>query len=464
MAFAILLVGASCSDDDNTPSYSTGVVQNTELKTILVQRGYTFNEDGNLLLDDLAKNTTTLDLSGTQISTDALAELSMFPNLTDVDLSDNGYGPAFDFAKLPEQITGVDLTGNEIYDYDNLINVEIAENGDETISNLHTITKLYMPEVAKYNTTQLPRFYRQNKDAIMNGIMDVQMLNEQNSLQTYNTLRTIPNVALNDYFKDKFSSIFDGEQIDLSKRLNNTEKINNINIAKRFVDDIDAFTDFEGLQYIVENPYWEGTAVQISLNKEQELPKLNIGSTVTQLSLTKVRLSQGIELSGIKDLYQIILSEVSGLESLDLTASPIFGQRDAETEDGMMLGSYLSVIDCSDMKTIKFPEVNELRAFTIDIEYLPNLEALDLSKFTFIALLSIGDLGDNCILEYPTDFSETTTAYPTKHFACSTKTYALDNTKAFIDKYYTNATNKIIRRGTLSCSKNENVYWDLINE
>ena len=73
MAFAMLLVGASCSDDDNTLSYSTGAVQNTELKTILVQRGYTFNEDGNLLLDDLANNTTTLDLSGTQISTDALA-------------------------------------------------------------------------------------------------------------------------------------------------------------------------------------------------------------------------------------------------------------------------------------------------------------------------------------------------------------------------------------------------------
>ena len=86
MAFAMLLIGASCSDDDNTLSYSTGAVQNTELKTILVQRGYTFNEDGNLLLDDLANNTTTLDLSGTQISTDALAELSMFPNLTDVDL------------------------------------------------------------------------------------------------------------------------------------------------------------------------------------------------------------------------------------------------------------------------------------------------------------------------------------------------------------------------------------------
>lgn len=35
MAFAMLLIGASCSDDDNTLSYSTGAVQNTELKPFL---------------------------------------------------------------------------------------------------------------------------------------------------------------------------------------------------------------------------------------------------------------------------------------------------------------------------------------------------------------------------------------------------------------------------------------------
>ena len=116
-ALALCLGFTACSDDEDGPSYSTATVQNTELKTILAQKGYQFNADGNLLLDEQANNTTTLDLSGTNISTDALAELSILPNLTEVDLSDNGYGPAFDFAKLPEQITGIDLTGNEIYDY-----------------------------------------------------------------------------------------------------------------------------------------------------------------------------------------------------------------------------------------------------------------------------------------------------------------------------------------------------------
>lgn len=223
MAFAMLLVGASCSDDD-TPSYSTGAMQNTELKTILVQRGYTFNGDGNLLLDDLAKNTTTLDLSGTQISTDALAELSMFPNLTDVDLSDNGYGPAFDFAKLPEQITGIDLTGNEIYDYDNLVSVVVEENGDETVTNLHEITKLYLPETAKENIEDLVRFYRQNKEAITAGTIDMKMTDVDGNLQTYTTLRDVPDANLLTYLKTNFPDLLDGDQIDISNHLGASQK------------------------------------------------------------------------------------------------------------------------------------------------------------------------------------------------------------------------------------------------
>ena len=224
MAFAMLLIGASCSDDDNTLSYSTGAVQNTELKTILVQRGYTFNEDGNLLLDDLANNTTTLDLSGTQISTDALAELSMFPNSTDVDLSDNGYGPAFDFAKLPEQITGIDLTGNEIYDYDNLVSVVVEENGDETVTNLHEITKLYLPETAKENIEDLVRFYRQNKEAITAGTIDRKMTDVDGNLQTYTTLRDVPDANLLTYLQTNFADLFNGDQIDLSKHLGLDQK------------------------------------------------------------------------------------------------------------------------------------------------------------------------------------------------------------------------------------------------
>lgn len=65
--FVLGLCCASCSDDEGF-SYSQKPVTNSDLKTILVQKGYQFNEDGKLLLDDLANNTTTLDLSGSQIT------------------------------------------------------------------------------------------------------------------------------------------------------------------------------------------------------------------------------------------------------------------------------------------------------------------------------------------------------------------------------------------------------------
>ena len=106
----------SCSDN-NGPGYSASALKNTELMTILKSKGYTFDKEGKLELNDLANNTTSLDLSGTNISD--FTGLDILPNLKEVKLSNNGYGPSFDFAKLPAQITGVDLTGNEIFDYAN---------------------------------------------------------------------------------------------------------------------------------------------------------------------------------------------------------------------------------------------------------------------------------------------------------------------------------------------------------
>lgn len=230
-----LVLFAACSDDDG-PQYSNAALQNSELKAVLAQKGFQFNEQGNLLLDDKATSTTSLDLSGTNLPQSALAELSILPNLTDVNLSNNGYGDTFDFANLPAQITGIDLTGNEIYNYDNLVKVTVAENGDETVEQLHNITKLYLPNEAKNNIAQLVRFYRQNKSAIDAGTMDVEMVNTSGTLEKYNTLREIPDEVLRAYLNQEttFSELFDGERIDISKTLSNSAKINNIYVTKDY--------------------------------------------------------------------------------------------------------------------------------------------------------------------------------------------------------------------------------------
>lgn len=435
MAFAMLLVGASCSDDDNTPSYSTGVVQNTELKTILVQRGYTFNEDGNLLLDDLAKNTTTLDLSGTQISTDALAELSMFPNLTDVDLSDNGYGPAFDFAKLPEQITGVDLTGNEIYDYNNLINVEIAENGEETITNLHTISKLYLPEEAKNNCTDLMRFYRQNEDAITNGSIDMKMEDENNTLQTYTTLRKVSDGTLKNYLQNMFHSMFKGDDIDISNHLSSTERTNSISLY-----DQKEITDLDGVQYIVNHPEWQGGTCALNVNsdnlEDSELPWLKIGKNVTLFQAgNNVRATHGIDFSQAEGLYQINISGIKGLESIDISASKVFGQRDYMDEAFSGIGSFFDIYECPDLKTVIFPEA-ELKVNRLFIAGVPSLETLDMKNFVMISDFEIAELPASYNLVYPNltifynDWEEEKFT-----FVCTPAIYDLQATKDFFQKY-----------------------------
>lgn len=458
--FVLALCCASCSDDENAPSYSTGTVQNTELKSILVQKGYTFNDNGNLLLDDLANSTTTLDLSGTNISTDALAELSMFPNLTDVDLSDNGYGPAFDFSKLPEQITGIDLTGNEIYDYDNLVSVVVEENGDETVTNLHEITKLYLPETAKENIEDLVRFYRQNKEAITAGTIDMKMTDVDGNLQTYTTLRDVPDANLLVRLKTDFSDLFNGDQIDLNKRLGLDQKTKEL-----LVSPTDNVSNFEGIQYLIGSLSWEGSKFGLyaaEVENVASMPNVKVGKSITQIILQNVEV-EAIDLSNATNLVNVWIQNIPGLQKLDLSYSTIWGQRDKETESNETYGSNLMVLGCPALKEIKLPEKDELKVNTIDIESLDALETFDMSNVKMLSNIAIGDLNNDFNLVYPEltiFYNEDGRAGTT--FACSESTFYRESTQAFLKANYTDidSSDKVRRLGySSSLMYDEGCRW-----
>ena len=455
-ALALCLGFTACSEEEGPAT-----VQNTELKTILAQKGYQFDANGKLLLDDLANNTTTLDLSGTQISTDALAELSMFPNLTDVDLSDNGYGPAFDFAKLPEQITGIDLTGNEIYDYDNLVSVVVEENGDETVTNLHEITKLYLPETAKENIEDLVRFYRQNKEAITAGTIDMKMTDVDGNLQTYTTLRDVPDANLLVRLKTDFSDLFNGDQIDLNKRLGLDQKTKEL-----LVSPADNVSNFEGIQYLIGSLSWEGSkfglyAAEVE-NNVASMPNVKVGKSITQIILQNVEV-EAIDLSNATNLVNVWIQNIPGLQKLDLSYSTIWGQRDKETESNETYGSNLMVLGCPALKEIKLPEKDELKVNTIDIESLNALETFDMSNVKMLSNIAIGDLNNDFNLVYPEltiFYNEDGRAGTT--FACSESTFYRESTQAFLKANYTDidSSDKVRRLGySSSLMYDEGCRW-----
>lgn len=457
-ALALCLGFTACSEEEGF-TYSTNPIENTALKDILVQKGYQFDANGKLLLDDLANNTTTLDLSGTQISTDALAELSMFPNLTDVDLSDNGYGPAFDFAKLPEQITGIDLTGNEIYDYDNLVSVVVEENGDETVTNLHEITKLYLPETAKENIEDLVRFYRQNKEAITAGTIDMKMTDVDGNLQTYTTLRDVPDANLLVRLKTDFSDLFNGDQIDLNKRLGLDQKTKEL-----LVSPTDNVSNFEGIQYLIGSLSWEGSkfGLYAAVENVASMPNVKVGKSITQIILQNVEV-EAIDLSNATNLVNVWIQNIPGLQKLDLSYSTIWGQRDKETESNETYGSNLMVLGCPALKEIKLPEKDELKVNTIDIECLDALETFDMSNVKMLSNIAIGDLNNDFNLVYPEltiFYNEDGRAGTT--FACSESTFYRESTQAFLKANYTDidSSDKVRRLGySSSLMYDEGCRW-----
>ena len=429
---AFCFLGLSSCSDDNGPSYSSTTLKNTELMNILKSKGYTFSQDGKLEINDLVKSTVSLDLSGTKLSD--FSGLDILPNLKEVKLSNNGYGPTFDFAQLPAQITGVDLTDNDIYDFEGLVNVKTEENGDETITQLHKITKLYLPQTAKFNIKDLVRFYREKKAEIESGSIDVKMETSKGNLQKYNTIREIPDENIRANFKKYFSSIFDKDSIhiDISKRLSNKDR-SNACVFNEWYGVATAKT-LEGVQYIVNNPYWDGKLLTVSLTNKAKLPYLRPSSGLMILTLTNVDASEGINLEDATNMTGIQWVNVSGISVIDLSHSSLFGQRAIEQEQNGPDGSSLVFVDCPDLKKIALPEKSGLRSYMITFANMKSLEQVDLSKFKMISSLELGGLSPNCHVTYP-KLTEFHTYDKKTAFACTQDVFDRQETKDFIKKY-----------------------------
>lgn len=435
---ALLMLGvcffAACSDDDG-PSYSTASVQNGELKAILTQKGYSFNEQGNILLDDLANNTTELDLSGTKISQSALSELTILPKLTDVNLSNNNYGPVFHVDSLPSQITGLDLRGNEIYDFEGLVNANVVN--DEVVATiLHPFTKLYLPASSKYNVEDLMPFYTQNQAD--GKTVDMKMVDDNGSLSAYNTSREIPDQYFRAYLKNVYPSIFEGDKVDISKPLGVMEKGAVINLwAANQYSDIDKIRSIEGVEYFVNNPYFDTFYVSIGYGENKfDVKALMPRQNITNLSLINTEIAY-LDLSKASNVSHVEFSNNS-LKSLDLSNTLVANQK---LEDFTTVGNVLKCYDCPNMQEIILANEGEGIINQLQLCNLPMLKSIDLGIIKAFAALYL--FLDGCQnVTYPhfqsiyrngklVDFSSGRTA----NFGISENVYNISSTKDFINSY-----------------------------
>lgn len=432
---------ASCSSDEDVVKYSANALKNTELMNILKQKGYQFDKDGKLELNDLANNTTSLDLSGTKLKD--LSGLDILPNLKDVKLSNNEYGPTFDFANLPAQVTGVDLTGNGIYEFKGLTKEDAAGN----ITILRNLNKLYLPNSAKYNEDEIVSFYKTAKDA------DMKMSDENGKLQKYNTIRTIPNAGLRKSLKEMFSNLFVKDEagndvIDISKRLVSPEqKVQPL----AFYPEVD---DLDGVQYIIHNKGYEGTAIGIGPSKESgkytSIPYLRIPKSVQMLVLDRIDTPNGIILDDAVNLRVLGIYENREIRNIDFSMSQAFGQRGIEKD---MLGfefSWLGIECCDKLEKITIPEKAKY-AEEIGLLSLKNLQEINLGGIEGALNLKLIDL-PKCKITYPnfkvfikvedvdmengqTVFSTTKDVYDNTNGAAFVKKYRKNLSKGYDIRY-----------------------------
>ncbi len=437
-AMALCLGLTSCSSSDDAPSYSNVVVSNSELMTLLKSKGYTFDENGKLLLDDKANATTSLDLSGTQVDTASLKELAVFPNLKELNLSNNGYGPVFHIASLPSQITSLDLQGNEIYDFDGLVNAKVV-NDEVKATILHDFTKLYLPASCKYNVEDLMPFYTENEAE--NKTVDMQMVNDKGTLEKYNTLREIPDTYFAAYLKNKFASLFvDDTHIDISKPMNINEQGESINLGltNQFAD-VNKIQSISGIECFINNPYYQPFFVSISINNNVvfETKYLDLHSNIKGLMLNNVNTTEGINFANATSLVTLTLNNNDGVTDADLSNTLISAQEPQDFD--ATLQNNISLKYCKNLETLILPKTDKGVVNSCELVQMTKLKEVDLSSIKGLETLALVVL-PNCTITYPnlgyTYYSDSKELVELSEFdyvlfAISEDVYKMDSTKNF---------------------------------
>ena len=386
---ALFVLGlSSCCDEKEGLTYSSTVLKNSELKTILTSKGFSFDKDGKLELNNLATSTVSLDLSNTKLKD--LSGLDILPNLKEVKLSNNDYGPVFDFSTLPSQITSVDLTGNNIYDFEGLVETK-TENDELKTTVLHPLKKLYLPASAKYNVEDLMPF-----NMLQGQETDIKMADSTGKLEKYTTVREIPDPIFCAYLKTLYPSMFiDKNQIDFSKMPKLREQGQNIFLY--LPEEQENPRSIEGVEYFINNPFLAKFMVMLNTGRSYKVGYLMPRKNIDVLALFSIEAEGEIDFSKATSLNVLGLSKCPSVKHLDLSHTKVCNQDIKDFHP--MADNSLNLIHCPNVETITLANPAKGATNRVLLVDLPKLKKVDLSSITTLGNLDI--FLDNTEVVYP---------------------------------------------------------------
>ncbi len=430
---ALFVLGlSSCCDEKEGLTYSSTVLKNSELKTILTSKGFSFDKDGKLELNNLATSTVSLDLSNTKLKD--LSGLDILPNLKEVKLSNNDYGPVFDFSTLPSQITSVDLTGNNIYDFEGLVETK-TENDELKTTVLHPLKKLYLPTSAKYNVEDLMPF-----NMLQGQETDLKMADSTGKMEKYTTVREIPDPIFCEYLKTLYPSMFiDKNHIDFSKMPKLTEQGQNIFLY--LPEEQENPRSIEGVEYFINNPFLAKFMVMLNTGRSYKVGYLMPRKNIDVLALFSIEAEGEIDFSKATSLNVLGLVKCPSVKHLDLSHTKVCNQDIKDFHP--MADNSLNLIHCPNVETITLANPAKGATNRVLLVDLPKLKKVDLSSITTLGKLDI--FLDNTEVVYPklNSFYDSNTKKVTKltegkekvSVSVSQKTLESSAFKEFIKEY-----------------------------
>ncbi len=430
---ALFVLGlSSCCDEKEGLTYSSTVLKNSELKTILTSKGFSFDKDGKLELNNLATSTVSLDLSNTKLKD--LSGLDILPNLKEVKLSNNDYGPVFDFSTLPSQITSVDLTGNNIYDFEGLVETK-TENEELKTTVLHPLKKLYLPTSAKYNVEDLMPF-----NMLQGQETDIKMADSTGKMEKYTTVREIPDPIFCAYLKTLYPSMFiDKNHIDFSKMPKLTEQGQNIFLY--LPEEQENPRSIEGVEYFINNPFLAKFMVMLNTGRSYKVGYLMPRKNIDVLALFSIEAEGEIDFSKATSLNVLGLVKCPSVKHLDLSHTKVCNQDIKDFHP--MADNSLNLVHCPNLETITLANPAKGATNRVLLVDLPKLKKVDLSSITTLGKLDI--FLDNTEVVYPklNSFYDSNTKKVTKltegkekvSVSVSQKTLESSAFKEFIKEY-----------------------------